>query len=58
LAGCHADPVVAQQDTDRRDFTVIEGDLSIDFRNGPLHLSARERVVVPRAVEHPMPNAR
>ena len=41
----------AHADTDET-FIVIEGDLRIDFRDGPVHLSAGEMYVVPRGVEH------
>jgi mannose-6-phosphate isomerase-like protein (cupin superfamily) len=33
-------------------FIVIEGDLRIDFRSGPVHVSAGEMFVVPKGVEH------
>ena len=39
------------EDTDEA-FIVVEGDLRIDFRDGPVHLSAGEMYVVPRGVEH------
>jgi mannose-6-phosphate isomerase-like protein (cupin superfamily) len=38
-------------DTDET-FIVIEGRLRIDFRDGPVHLSAGEMYVVPKGVEH------
>jgi mannose-6-phosphate isomerase-like protein (cupin superfamily) len=31
---------------------VIEGDLRIDFRDGPVHLSKGEMYVIPKGVEH------
>jgi mannose-6-phosphate isomerase-like protein (cupin superfamily) len=43
-------------DTDET-FIVIEGELRIDFRDGPVHLSAGEMLVVPKGVEH-KPHAR
>jgi mannose-6-phosphate isomerase-like protein (cupin superfamily) len=33
-------------------FFVIEGELRIDFRDGAVHLSTGEMVVVPKGVEH------
>jgi mannose-6-phosphate isomerase-like protein (cupin superfamily) len=33
-------------------FIVIEGSLRIDFRDGPVHISAGEMFVVPKGVEH------
>ena len=39
------------KDTDET-FIVIEGDLRIDFRSGPVHVSAGEMFVVPKGVEH------
>lgn len=38
-------------DTDET-FIVLEGDLRIDFRDGPVHLSQGEMYVVPKGVEH------
>ncbi|MGF1475350.1 MAG: cupin domain-containing protein [Geminicoccaceae bacterium] len=38
-------------DTDEA-FLVIEGELQIDFREGPVHLKAGEMFVVPKGVEH------
>jgi mannose-6-phosphate isomerase-like protein (cupin superfamily) len=39
------------QDTDET-FIVIEGDLRIDFRDGPVRLTSGEMLVVPKGVEH------
>jgi mannose-6-phosphate isomerase-like protein (cupin superfamily) len=39
------------KDTDET-FIVIEGDLRIDFRDGNVHLTTGEMLVVPRGVEH------
>ena len=39
------------QDTDET-FIVLEGDLRIDLRDGPVHVSAGEMFVVPKGVEH------
>ena len=39
------------KDTDET-FLVIEGNLRIDFRDGAIHLSAGEMLVVPKGVEH------
>jgi mannose-6-phosphate isomerase-like protein (cupin superfamily) len=39
------------QDTDET-FIVIEGMLRIDFRDGAVHLSAGEMLVVPKGVQH------
>lgn len=39
------------QDTDET-FIVIEGELRIDFRDGPCRVSAGEMFVVPKGVEH------
>ena len=33
-------------------FIVVEGDLRIDFREGAVHVSTGEMVVVPKGVEH------
>ncbi len=41
----------AHADTDEA-FVVIEGELRIDFRDGPVHVSAGEMFVVPKGVEH------
>lgn len=38
-------------DTDET-FLVIEGDLRIDFRDGPVYVAAGEMFVVPKGVEH------
>ena len=39
------------EDTDET-FIVLEGDLRIDFRDGPVNLSQGEMYVVPKGVEH------
>ena len=39
------------KDTDET-FIVVEGDLRIDFRDGAVHVSTGEMVVVPKGVEH------
>ena len=39
------------KDTDET-FIVLEGDLRIDFRDGPVHVSAGEMYVVPKGVLH------
>src|SRR5258707_4813772 len=39
------------KDTDET-FIVVEGELRIDFRDGPVNLSAGEMFVVPKGVEH------
>lgn len=39
------------EDTDEA-FIVLEGELRIDFRDGPVHLSQGEMYVVPKGVEH------
>jgi mannose-6-phosphate isomerase-like protein (cupin superfamily) len=39
------------QDTDET-FIVIEGELRIDLRDGPVHVRTGEMFVVPRGVEH------
>jgi mannose-6-phosphate isomerase-like protein (cupin superfamily) len=39
------------QETDET-FIVIEGDLRIDFRDGPVQVSTGEMFVVPKGVEH------
>lgn len=39
------------QDTDET-FIVIEGELRIDFRDGPCHVAAGEMFVVPKGIEH------
>ena len=39
------------EDTDET-FIVMEGELRIDFRDGPVHIRAGEMYVVPRGVEH------
>jgi mannose-6-phosphate isomerase-like protein (cupin superfamily) len=33
-------------------FLVIEGEMRIDFRDGPVELKAGEMIVVPKGVEH------
>jgi mannose-6-phosphate isomerase-like protein (cupin superfamily) len=38
-------------DTDET-FLIIDGELTIDFRDGEVHLKAGEMFVVPRGVEH------
>jgi mannose-6-phosphate isomerase-like protein (cupin superfamily) len=39
------------QETDET-FIVIEGELRIDFRDGPVHISAGEMYIVPKGVIH------
>ena len=39
------------QDTDET-FIVLEGNLRIDFRDGPVHLARGEMYVVPKGIEH------
>lgn len=39
------------EDTDEV-FIVLEGQMRIDFRDGPVHLKAGELLVVPKTVEH------
>ena len=33
-------------------FLVLEGEMRIDFRDGPVHLKAGEMYVVPKGIEH------
>jgi len=47
-----------RKDTDET-FIVIDGVLETDFRDGAVHVSAGEMLVVPKGVEHkPLPNTR
>ncbi len=41
----------AHDDTDEV-FIVIDGEMSIDFQDGPVHLKAGEMLVVPKGVRH------
>jgi len=52
LAKIQGDFVWHKHDDTDEVFIVLEGEMQIDFRDGPVHLKAGELLVVPKNLEH------